>query len=90
MPCYDNVDREQHTKVCSAGSGGSGIKGANIGEPDMKSAGLDPDPCIVSATAGEADMATKDKSSWAVTLPAERHVGRFGLGIIVADLEAKV
>lgn len=89
MAYYVNTDEGRHTKVWSAGCGGSGIKGDSIGEPDMKS-GLDPESCMLSATDGDADMARKDKRSLAVTLPAEWHVGGLGLGIIAASLGTKI
>ena len=68
--------------MCSAGSGGSGIKGDSIGEPARTASA--PRTGTISATDGEADTARKDRSSWAVTLPAESHIERLDRDTITA------
>ena len=69
--------------MCSAGRGGSGTKGANIGEPAMISSVPGIDPRMVSAADGDANMAKQDMRTWAVTLPAELHVGGLDRDVIV-------
>jgi hypothetical protein len=63
----------QLTKVCSAGAGGSGMRGA-IGEASMGRTNCASDLVLPVAEMGVADRARKDSSSWAVTRPAEGHV----------------
>lgn len=54
-----------------------------MGEPDIMPSRLGSDPCIGSAREGEANMARKDTRIWAVTLPAELHVGGLDRDVIV-------
>jgi len=68
------------TKVCSAGEGGSGTKGANIGLSGKIESGF-----AREAAAGEAERARKDSRRLEVRRPAESQVesNRFRLNIIV-------
>ncbi len=77
-------DKGWYTKVCSAGGGGSGTKGANIGLSENMESGSD-----TEAAAGEAaDIARKDRRRLAVMRPAESDVvdvdrRRFNIIVIV-------
>ena len=61
------------TNTCSAGAGGSGMRGA-IGGAPMGRTSWASDLTFPAAEMGDAERARKDNSSWAVTRPAEVHL----------------